>query len=66
MTMIIATILGGHYLEIFSNVYVSMKENHTDNETADKNLVKSDHVTQSLIQQQDVQTNLDQKLNQKL
>ena len=66
MTMIIATILGGQYLEIFSNIYVSMKENHTHNEIADKNLVKSDHITQGLIQQQDVQTNLDQKLNQKL
>ena len=66
MTMIIATILGGHWLGIFTKIYVSVKENHTDNEIADKNLIKSDHTTQGLIQQQDVQTNLDQKLNQKL
>ena len=57
---------GGTLLRDFQQHYVSMKENHADNEIADKNLVKSDHITQGLIQQQDVQTNLDQKLNQKL
>ena len=50
MTMVIATILRGLYLEIFSKIYVSMKENHTDKETADRNLVKSDHINQGLIQ----------------